>query len=306
MYFAFKNADPISLVKQLKEVDYTWVCVSIIFGFFAIISRALRWVSLLNGFGYNVKRANSIYAVSIGYFTNIAIPRAGEITRCTSLNQTEKIPVDKLFGTIILERVIDFVFLFSLIAITFALKFELFLSFLNQLIDFKSIAYNNIILVFLSFLASGFLIIYLSKKWIKKTTVYKKISTFLIGVKEGVLSINQLKDKWTFWFHTFIIWLMYLMMTYVCFFAIDQTSALTLIDGLYTMVIGGLGMVAPVQGGIGAYHYVVTLGLTELGIAYNPALLFATVVHTAQTLMTLTFGGVSILMVFLQKRKSNE
>ena len=95
-------------------------------------------------------------------------------------------------------------------------------------------------------------------------------------------------------------------MTYVCFFAIDQTSALTLIDGLYTMVIGGLGMVAPVQGGLGAYHYVVKLGLMELGIDSNPALLFATVVHTAQTLMTLAFGGVSILMVFLQKRRANE
>ena len=306
MYFAFKNADPISLVKQLKEVNYAWVFVSIIFGFFAIVSRALRWVSLLNGFGYNVKKSNSIYAVSIGYFTNIAIPRAGEITRCTSLNQTEKIPVDKLFGTIILERVIDFVFLFSLIAITFALKFELFLSFLNQLIDFEAIAFSNIILAFLSAIIAGFLILYFSKKWIKKTAVYNKIFTFLIGVKEGVLSINQLKDKWTFWFHTFIIWLMYLMMTYVCFFAIDQTSALGLVDGLYTMVIGGLGMIAPVQGGVGAYHYVVTLGLTELGVAYNPALLFATVVHTAQTLMTLTFGGVSILMVFLQKRKRNE
>lgn len=306
MYFAFKNADPISLIKQLKEVDYTWVFLSILFGFLAIISRALRWVSLLNGFGYDVKRSNSIYAVSIGYFTNIAIPRAGEITRCTSLNQTEKIPVDKLFGTIILERVIDFIFLFSLIAVTFALKFELFLSFLNQLIDFESISYKDIILSLLYSCIVVLLIIYLSKKWIKKTTFYKKIVTFLKGVKEGVLSINQLKDKWTFWLHTFTIWVMYLLMTYVCFFAIDQTSALTLIDGLYTMVIGGLGMVAPVQGGLGAYHYVVKLGLIELGIASNSALLFATIVHTAQTLMTLAFGGVSILMVFLQKKRTNE
>ena len=214
--------------------------------------------------------------------------------------------LDKLFGTIILERVIDFIFLFSLIAITFTLKFDLFLSFLNQLIDFKSIPFKNIILGFLFFSIAVLLIVYLSKKWIKKTTFYKKIATFLIGVKKGVLSINQLKDKWTFWIHTFIIWLMYLLMTYVCFFAIDQTSALTLIDGLYTMVIGGLGMVAPVQGGLGAYHYVVKLGLMELGIDSNPALLFATVVHTAQTLMTLAFGGVSILMVFLQKRRANE
>ena len=304
MYLAFKNADITKLINQLKEVEFIWVFLSIIFGFLAIISRGLRWINLLDGIGYKVKASNSIFAVSIGYFTNIAIPRAGEITRCTSLNQTEKIPVDKLFGTIILERAIDFLFLISLIAITFALKLNLFLAFLNELIDFKAINYSKIITLLIASILTIIVVFFLSRKFIHKSKLYQKIKSFLKGVKDGLLSINKLKQKWSFWLHTFIIWIMYLMMTYICFFAINQTSALNIVDGLYTMVIGGLGMIAPVQGGIGAYHYVVTLGLTKLGVEYDPALLFATIVHTAQTIMTLVFGGVSILMIFLQKRKS--
>ena len=86
-------------------------CHFYFFGFIAIISRGIRWVILLQNLNFSVSKLNSIYSVAIGYFTNIAIPRAGEITRCTSLNQTEDVPVDKLFGTIILERVIDFIIL---------------------------------------------------------------------------------------------------------------------------------------------------------------------------------------------------
>jgi uncharacterized membrane protein YbhN (UPF0104 family) len=88
MYLAFKNQNPKTLLTQLKDVEYSWVWLSVSFGALAIISRAYRWVILLNNLGFSVSKLNSIYAVSIGYFTNIAIPRAGEITRCTSLNQS--------------------------------------------------------------------------------------------------------------------------------------------------------------------------------------------------------------------------
>ena len=132
MYLAFKNQNPKTLLSQLKDVNYIWVVLSILFGFFAIVSRAIRWVILLENLGFSVKKLNSIYAVSIGYFTNIAVPRAGEITRCTSLNQTENIPVDKLLGTIILERVIDFIILISLVLVVLILKMDLFLSFFQS------------------------------------------------------------------------------------------------------------------------------------------------------------------------------
>lgn len=304
MYLAFKNQNPKELIQQLKSVDYTWVWASMFFGFLAIVSRGIRWVILLKSIGYNPGYLNSIYAVSIGYFTNIAIPRAGEITRCTSLNQTEKIPVDKLFGTIILERAIDFVFLISLIFLTFCLKFDLISELLSTIFSNQSSGvFTSAMVVILIILLILFLLYSLRSK-ISHTKFYEKIKRFVRGVIDGFKSINKLKNPTNFWLHTFVIWIMYLLMTYVCFFSINETIMLTLVDGLYTMVIGGLGMVAPVQGGIGAYHYIVKTGLTLLDIPESSALLFATVVHTAQTLMTLLFGGISILMIFLTSKKS--
>ena len=306
MYLAFKNQSPKALIAQLKEVNYLWVVISMFFGFIAIVSRGLRWVILLQNLNFSVSKLNSVYAVAIGYFTNIAIPRAGEITRCTSLNQTEDVPVDKLFGTIILERAIDFIILLSLVLLVLILKFELFLEFLAIIFEGQTLELSSLIGIGLSAVAILFILFVLTKRILKKSTVYIKIKTFVVGMKDGFKSINGLENKTGFWAHTFIIWLMYLLMTYVCFFSIESTRMLNVADGLYTMVIGGFGMVAPVQGGIGAYHYIVKVGLMILDVSEDSSLLFATVVHTAQTLMTLSVGGISILMVFLSKRKAKQ
>ena len=303
LFLAFNNQNPQQLFEQLKSVDYLWVWLSILFGFLAIISRGLRWIILLKNLGYQVKSSNSIYAVSIGYFTNLAIPRAGELTRCTSLSQVESIPVNKLFGTIILERTIDFIILVSLIFFTFLVKFDAFSQFFSNLLADGKDTPSNIGFFTFSIFSALLMLFLIFKNKLKQTAIYQKISGFLIGVVDGFKSIKGIQKKWAFWGHTLFIWLMYYLMTYVCFFAIESTKLLSPIDGLFIMVIGGLGMVAPVQGGIGAYHLVVKIGLMILGITSDAALLFATIVHTCQTLMTLFVGSVSLLMLFLSKRK---
>lgn len=303
LFLAFNNQNPQALLAQLKEVDYLWVCLSALFGFLAMISRGLRWVILLENMGYEPKSLNSIYAVAIGYFTNLAIPRAGEVTRCTSLNQTENIPVNKLFGTIILERTIDFILLLGLICATFLLKFDAFAQFFYDLFADSPQDSSGFGFIAIAFISTPLMLFLVFKKRLQKTALYQKIYAFFQGVKDGFKSIKGLKNKWAFWGHTSFIWIMYYLMTYVCFFAVESTEHLSPIDGLFTMVIGGLGMVAPVQGGIGAYHLVVKIGLMILGVSADAAILFATIVHTCQTLMTLFVGSISLLMLFLSKRK---
>ena len=131
IFLLFKNQDPAQLIKEIQKVDGKWVFFSMIFGGWAYVSRGLRWIVLIDALGYRSTKLNSVSAVSIGYFTNMFIPRAGEISRCTALNQVEKIPVDKLFGTILVERVLDFVFLILLMLIIVVLKF-------NDLFNFYS------------------------------------------------------------------------------------------------------------------------------------------------------------------------
>ena len=316
LYFLFRDQDPLKLIEEIQKVDVKWVLLSMIFGGCAIVNRGLRWIVLIDALGYKSSKKNAVSAVAILYFTNLFIPRGGEITRCTSLNQVEKIPVDKLFGTILVERIIDFIFLFALIFLTIILKFNAFLNFYTavQSQQTESSGNNNLIvtLIIISTLTLGFVLL---KKWLKKSNIYQKIQSFIQGLKEGFNSIKNIKQKSTFWFHTFSIWIMYFLMTYICFFSMTETSNLTFVDGIFLLVLGGIGMVIPTPGGIGSYHAIVMIGLSVLGIGAisfgnngdtsNPALLFPTIIHAGQTLMAIIMGFIGLLILFLSKKKTN-
>jgi len=316
IYFLFRNQDPAALIEKISEVEIGWVFLSIICGGWAYINRGMRWIVLIDALGYKSSKLNSISSVSVGYFTNLFIPRAGEITRCTALNRVEKIPVDKLFGTILVERVIDLVFLISLFLLTLILKLDLILRFFTELGSQSSDSTtlgSTKYYVLISILIFFVLAYYLLKKWIVKTSFYEKIIEFIDGLKEGFKSIKKMKRKSSFWFHTFSIWIMYFLMTYVCFFAIEETSNLTISDGLFLLVLGGIGMVIPTPGGIGSYHAIVMIGLSVLGVGKvylgedgdpaNPALLFPTIVHAAQTLVAIIMGSVGMILLFINKKE---
>ena len=304
MYFAFKDQNLSEIISKLKNIEYSWLLLSMGFGAIAIISRGVRWIYLIKALGYNSSIKNSVNSVAVGYLTNILIPRAGEISRCTSLQQVEKIPFNKLFGTIILERVIDFAILISLILVSFLYKYQEINSFFREILGSSNESLlSNPILVFLIIFS---LILYLLRNQIKKLKYYEKIKSLISGVKEGFISLKNLDHKTPFIMHTILIWLMYLLMTYVCFFAIVETENLNIFDGVYILVIGGLGMVVPSQGGIGSYHLAVKIGLVGIGIAAQPALLFAFAVHTAQTLMTIIFGIISSLLLLSHNKSKNE
>ena len=304
MYLAFKDQNLPEIVSKLSSIEYKWLIISILFGALAFVSRGLRWIYLINALGYQASRKNSINSVAVGYLTNILIPRAGEISRCTSLQQVEKIPFDKLFGTIILERVIDLAILIILILAAFLYKFKEINEFFNEVFGESSgnIFTNPILL----FLIASLLIIFVLRKHIKKLSFYEKIVNILIGLKDGFSSLEKIKNKTPFILHTIFIWAMYVLMTYVCFFAINETKDLNLFDGIYITVIGGLGMVVPSQGGIGSYHLAVKLGLVGIGIGVQSALLFAFAVHTAQTLMAIVFGIISSLLLLSHKKNIDD
>ena len=314
-YFFGKNSE--SLKRDLLKVDYIYVIFSMIFGAWAYVNRGLRWIVLIDALGYKTSKINSVSAVSVGYFTNLFIPRAGEISRCTSLKKSDNIPVDKLFGTILIERVIDFAALVIFVVLAALLKSSEVIRSINEYQNLESVdSKNSKFIVIILFIIILGIIIYLLKNRIKKLPFYQKVSEFIIGLKEGFKSIKKMKNKTSFWFHTFSIWIMYFLMTYICFQAIPETSHLGISDGLFLLVLGGIGMVIPAPGGIGSYHLMVMIGLVALQVPegvlsikpyndYNPAMLFPFIVHTAQTFVAIIMGSLGLLFLFLSKKKSN-
>ncbi len=307
LYFAFAGLDLQSIWQAIKGADYFYVGLSFLTGYVAFVLIGLRWLIPLEALGYrHVSKINSINAVTITYITNLVIPRAGEIARCTALNQAEGLPVSKLLGTVIMERALDVVMLGLSILLTILLQYEPIERFFYELLTLRSgaavadppaVDYKYILLGILAVLA---LILYLLRRKLRHTVAYHKIADFLSGIFAGIKSITRLPHKWMFIAYTVLIWLMYYLMIFFMSYAFRETTALSAANILYLMTVGGLAQLVPVQGGIGAYHSAMKIGIPILGIAAitpNIAMAFATLNHATQTLMQIFTGTIALAMI---------
>jgi len=161
----------------------------------------------------------------------------------------------------------------------------------------------NILIVFVVVGTIGLVLLYLMRSRLHNIPFANKIRTFFLGIKEGLGSIRKIKNRKGFYLHTLFIWLCYYLMTWIVFYSFEETSHLGLVDGFFILVVGGFGMAAPVQGGIGAYHFLVSLGMGVIGVSSVPALSYATIVHTSQTISVLVVGSISLGMLYLNKKK---
>ena len=313
LYFAFKDIPLDTFVESVKGANFFWVGMNVLFGLIAFISRAIRWKIAIEPLGYNVSKLNAFYALMLGYLANMAFPRLGEVTRCSALYKTDKVPVSKLLGTVIVERALDLTILLSIMIFVFFYNIDLFGNFMLEKIlnpAFVSIS-NKFGSVGVAYAIIGgslvFIIalLFIYRKKLAEISIVKKLFDLLKDVLDGVMTIYKMEKKLYFVFHTIIIWLFYILMTYVVFFALKETSDLTFADALFVLVFGGIGMALPVQGGFGTYHAIVALSLTMYGISYDTGLVYATISHEAQTLLVLIVGGFSAIMISIHKQKTN-
>ncbi len=313
MYFAFKGISFSEMLDVLKDTNYTWVILSLVVAWFAFMSRAYRWIILIEPLGHKPKLKSTYNSLMVGYFANLAFPRIGEITRCATLYELEKTPVDSSFGTVVAERVIDLICLLTLLLVTFIWKSAEIGAFFSEKIMQPIIdKFASLPMVFL-IIAGAVILILLSllvvfRKRILQMKFALKIKSLLTGVWEGLRTVFRLKRKGEFLLHSVLIWTFYFIMTYICFFAIEPTSGLGPMTGLFILVAGGFGMSAPVQGGIGAYHIIVSgaLTLTAItGAVISPkeGLAFAFLMHTSQTLLVALLGSISLISIIIAKRK---
>lgn len=314
LYMAFEGKDMAQMYNDLKRANYTWVALALCCALMALISRAMRWNILLEPTGHQSSVINTFYAVAIGYFANIAFPRLGEVSRCTVLNRVEKIPFEIAIGTVISERLIDFLSLCVLTIIVFLLQFGLMKSFFDvyilPLIHIPSQSIIILLIVAAGFLFFLFYRLYRSQtfhsyveKRMEGSKLFHKVWQFSKGVWDGLKSVLSLKRKLAFFLHTLFIWTMYFLMTYLCVFSIPATSHLTPIDGLFLLIAGSVGMMMPVQGGIGAFHFFISNSIALYGIEKQDGLVYATILHTSQMLFTIFLGSFSLLLLFLTSKK---
>ena len=108
-WYTFSKLPMEAIIPYFKNANYSYIFLGVVLGACSHLSRAYRWRFMLHPLGYHPKLMNSIMAVFIAYLANFGIPRSGEILRATTLSSYEKIPFEKLFGSIIAERLIDLI-----------------------------------------------------------------------------------------------------------------------------------------------------------------------------------------------------
>lgn len=313
---SFDEQQKEDFVTVFKQANYAWVGLALIIGFISHWSRATRWKYALKPLGYEPSTFNSYNAIMIGYIANILVPRMGEASRAGVLKATDNVPFEKGFGSIVAERVIDVVCL--AIVSGGALLFNI--DKIDDLLNIASLinkakpgeeastpwgTYIFLGVVMLGVL--GFLFL-----WFRKPQFKEKVKNFFIGLKEGLVSIFKMKDRIPYLAHTALIWICYLAMFWVVFYALPFTSELSVSAIMAGFVAGTIGFIV-VQGGIGTYPIMVGAVITffrnpeylaETGKPLGEDVGFGALVWASQTILIVGLGLVSLFLVQRTKNKN--
>jgi len=262
---------------------------------------------MLNPLGYNLTTFRTFVAVMVGYIANLVLPRMGEVSRCAVLKKLDDVTIATSIGSVVTERLIDFACLMTLVLFALAVDYDVINNALVSIFSDKasSTSPNLIlygILIGLGFVITGIILWKRFRRNLAQNEWIIKVNKFLFELKDGLNSLKSIDNKPAFWISTISLWVLYFLMSYVVVFAMPQTSHLGLWVGLSLLVMGGLGMSAPVQGGFGTYHFMVTAVLIVYGISEDDGLFFATLLHTSQTVSVIVVGSLSLFATMILSR----
>ncbi|HMV15626.1 MAG TPA: lysylphosphatidylglycerol synthase transmembrane domain-containing protein [Chitinophagales bacterium] len=295
------------IVDTFKKADYFWLLLLMIFGLGSNFFRAQRWRLLLKPIGYSPNYWNTFSAVMAMFFFNLLFPRLGEIMRCTILYKYEKVPVEKSIGTMVLERVIDLFCIMILGILILIFEYQRFYSFFAEIaakINFIKLGIAGGIAIIIG----GIVLYFLNKKKAVHDEIVREehvIIAKLKGLWQGLISIKDLEEKWEFIFHTFAIWICYILMPYFGFRCMEETAHLGFTAAMASVFFGGFAMVLT-QGGVGAFQIVIQKILVSYGIGEIIALSYGWISWSVQTFFVIIGGILSLIFLAIYNKSKKQ
>lgn len=293
--------DKAVMIASIKQTRMAYIWPILFCGLLAHWFRALRWKLLLRPLDIYPTTTNTTLAVLIGYLVNLLVPRMGEVAKCTVLAKYEKVPADKMVGTIVSERVFDVLCLGVITLI--ALVWEA-----DVITDF---AMNNIFIP-LSQKKGTFLVLGLVAvlgvallMFIYKKGKNSKVGRLINGLFDGVKSILVMKDKGKFLVYTVLIWTFYLAMMYLGLLSLPATDHLGVNVALVLLVFGSVGMIVT-PGGIGAYPVLLAGILTVYALSIGDGNAFGWVSWAVQTGIVIVLGLLAVIILPIYNRRQHD
>ena len=315
LYFSFREVEWTDFVEGLQDCRWEFILLSMAAGAFAFWLRALRWRRLLIPIDGSISRITTFNGINIGNISNFVFPRIGEFVRCGVITRRslpenlqhpehKKASYDKVLGTVVLERSWELLVMLLLLTVVVVGGFERFGGFfvdqiwapMTQRLDF-SIWW--IVAVLALGVSAG---CYLLWRFRESNRFCSKVWGIFRGILQGFSSCLKMQQKWLFFAYTALIWLTYWLMAASTVWAAPFLADLNIIDALFLSLVGGLGFAVPVPGGIGAFHFIISLALAGLyGIPMEMGIIYATLSHTSQAITQIVFGAGSYIYEALKK-----
>lgn len=291
------------LIDAIESINLLYLIPIFVVAFFSHYIRALRWRYLLETIDLHPTVTNTLFAVMIGYVTNLILPRAGEVAKCTVLAKYEKMPAHKMVGTIVAERAFDILCLLVITITTFLIEMSRINSYFAEkmgLMTAKLERHRVLLMVIVGFIAiiiAGMVVLYRRNKEAKAAKIIKEMA-------HGVLSIFHMKKKWEFLGLTILMWLMYVLQIYIGLKCLPDTTQLPPVASMVVLAYGSFGLIVT-PGGIGAYTFLVAQILGAYQVAYIPAQAFGWIAWAVQTVVIIILGVISLLLIHPYNTRRN-
>mgnify|MGYP000066252866 CR=1 FL=1 len=299
-------ADQCSLMDKLlhdfSTVNLWWLLAVIVAFTVSNVFRALRWQMLLHPMGHEVRFSNSLLTILLGYFANLGFPRMGEVVRAGSLSRYEHIPLERTMGTLVIDRLMDFICLGVVVGLAFLLEGNTLLQFISQSKNGDSpsgsLLENSVVLSLLGLLAAGSIAVFVFWRKIIQIPAFKKVSSLLQGFWEGLRSVLRLKNPALFLAYSVGIWLMFYLQCYFNLLAFPPTAHLGASAALMVFVFGTLGFVIPSPGGMGTFHALCIAALALYGVNGGDAFSYANIsFFTIQIFYNIVAGVLALILL---------
>jgi hypothetical protein len=292
IWYIYNKFTPLQLQElsgYVKNANYWIIAASVSLNLLSHLARAHRWSFMLEPLGYKPKLANNFMAVSVAYLMNIFIPKSGEVSRGIVLDKYEKIPFSAGFGTIISERIIDLFFLIGFILVALVLKFDILQGYIIETIPTSIV--NTLLIGVIALIVFVGLFLKFSRS---KTN--SKVKTFLLGLKEGVLSIITMKKKGLFIVYSFGIWGLYLLSFFVATQALLETSDIGFGTVIIAFVVGSFTF-AFTNSGFGTYPAAMAGVLVLFNVPFTVGTAFGWIIWSSGIASIIVIGVGSLLFL---------
>lgn len=310
LWIAFRGVEFSEIRASMEDMSWWWLAPFTAVTLFAHFIRALRWEMLFTNKERTPSKLTLYTGVMFGYLVNIPLPRVGEVARPVYVAQQVGESNSKIIGTIVLERLVDLMGMLMLMAfvVVFLIADPQVLSRLFGTDITDSGTQIELLLTLGKFGVIGVaglaLLYWIFKLASEKTEgkifeVVTKIQQIIKTFVDGILAIRELKNWPLFIFHSGLIWVLYIFMTYAGFWMFDMQTEFNLgiTEAVVLTVVSAVGISIPTPGGIGSYHLFITKALFIFyGVPEATGLAYATISHAA-TLVIIFISSPTLLAI---------